>query len=311
MHDSIASALAACIREMPSLVKDGENKFAKYKYVPIDGYYEVLAKVMAKHGLTLVTREVAFDIIKVLASAETKGGASGPAQERTFAKVTYECDAYLVGQDPIPAVSSVTVLHAITGPQTAGSAASYAEKVFFRVLVKAVTGEPDGDAEQPHSVQSAPNDAFGGFAPEAKPAAKKPLPGKPVTAEAKAAEPQPGPEPEAPYDGPEGEGGDEASDRDDPLADVTRRAAGVIERMERNLYPVLKVGTTDHSIVDEIFRVFSPTETYGDLRRFWSDNLTVLTAMKEGSDEAKEAYKRIAGYVQAAVNVHKQNGTDK
>lgn len=298
--NNLAAALAACIAEMPSLVKDGENKFARYKYTPIDQYYEVLAKVAAKHGLTLVTRQTDFQVISVLASSETKGGASGPTQERTFAQITYACDAYLAGQETVHNVSQVTVLHAITGPQTAGSAASYAEKVFFRVLLKAVTGEPDGDAEQPHTVQSELNHGF----PGAEPAPSKPA-SRPASTRTKATPPPavtpeppqetyqgPGPDPEAPGDGEDT--ADEGEIATDVLGSLVRRAQGSISKLEKNLFPVFKSDTSDWSAVAEIFKAFSPTLGRGDLQTFWQMNTEVLNAMKETD---KAAYADAAGAV--------------
>lgn len=309
-HTNLAAALAASIAEMPSLVKEGENKFAGYKYVSIDSYYETLAKVAARNGLTLVTRETDFDIVAVVASSEKKGQASGPPQERTFAKITYACDAYLDGMDVTTDISRVTVLHAITGPQTAGSAASYAEKVFFRVLLKAVTGEPDGDAEQPHTVQSELNHGFPGADPSpSKPASRSastrnkapPAAGNNagIALGQDASHPiedsshhGPGPDPEAPGDGEDP--ADEGEIATDVLGALVRRAQGSIVKLEKNLFPVFKSDTADWSVIAEIFKAFSPTLGRGDLQTFWQMNTEVLNAMKETD---KAAYADAAGAV--------------
>lgn len=146
IRSAIAKRLCEIIQAAPKLFKDERNEFAKYNYVSIDTYYENFASLAAKHGLTWVAREVSFETIE---ASDDRGGRS-----RTLAKMTYTFDVYLSGVGYVEDFTRFTLLHPITGAQTTGSAVSYAEKVFIRTAMKAVTGEPDADASEPRAVNS-------------------------------------------------------------------------------------------------------------------------------------------------------------
>ncbi len=127
--EPFASAILAAQQDMPSLRKEDRNAFQKYNYVSIDGYYEKVPQVAAKHGLFWQTHELNYEIV----------GGNNVAY-------TYGHDLYYKDGCMVPNFSRTTVIHPIQGAQTAGSALSYAEKLFMRSLFKVVTGEEDADA---------------------------------------------------------------------------------------------------------------------------------------------------------------------
>lgn len=236
---AVAKALCAIIEEAPSLAKDATNAHANYKYVSIDSYYEVFPKVAAKHGLTWVTREVAFSTID--SPPDERG------KVRTLVCVRYAFDVYLAGVGYIPDFTTFTLIHQLTGAQTAGSCVSYAEKVFIRTAMKAVTGEKDADADAPQDVRlprgAAPMPGL------EKPAA--PAPARPANNEAKAL-----------------------------LARAAEQVNG-LSLVEGTRLPELK-GTIDGSTAVEIFRVFAPLcPTTTALREFYTMNKPALERMKQ------------------------------
>lgn len=304
--NDIPSAIAAVTKRVPSLIKEEENKFAKYSYVSIDAYYEAVAKLMAEVGLVLVTREVSCDVIEVLATSEKRGRDGEKAQLRAFARTTYECDAYL-GTQHVKALSRITVMHGITGPQTAGSSASYAEKVFFRVIFKVVTGEPDGDAQE--TVHAEPyrgtNDGFPGPSntpqQNSRQEARREERGDPMMGGDSQEEAGSGDREEYQDDrsddrGPEPEAPENETDR--RLREAVERARPEIDKVVRGVYPLFKRDANDWSIVREVFKVFSPTLDRKNLQDFWTDNGDVLAAMKE---DAPDIYDETTAIVTARV----------
>lgn len=129
----IFDAILATQMAVPSLKKGDKNAYDNYYYVPIDDYYEQVAKLAAENGLSWTIREIDFEPLPNV-------GKHGSLRF-TFGFSLYHKDGYML-QD----VSRFTVVHPVQGAQTAGSAASYAEKLFMRTLFKVVTGEQDADA---------------------------------------------------------------------------------------------------------------------------------------------------------------------
>ena len=125
----IAEALFATALDISKnpLVKDVENKFAKFKYVPIDAYYNAIPKIALKHGLFWRCREQ-----EVTAEGKT-----------IFFKFSF--DLLHKSGSGVENFDTVTIHHPAQGPQTAGSARSYAEKLFMRTVFKVVTGEKDSE----------------------------------------------------------------------------------------------------------------------------------------------------------------------
>lgn len=137
---TLIGAVVKTAREVGQLGKAERNNFAKYNYVPIDKYYEVVGKLAASNGLVWQPREIAHEVL----SGVGKDGA---------VKVTYAFDLYHESGEYIDDYSKITILHPIQGAQTAGSALSYADKCFMRSAFKIVTGEDDADASNPDDLK--------------------------------------------------------------------------------------------------------------------------------------------------------------
>jgi hypothetical protein len=131
---TIAKAIVAAARAMPSLVKGDRNAHGKYNYVPIDDYYKDAASVALQHGLTWRIREVSSEI------------RMAPSSGKDAFRVTYSFAVMHEDGDVIEDFFRVTILHPLQGAQTAGSAMSYADKLFMRTTFHIVTGEQDADA---------------------------------------------------------------------------------------------------------------------------------------------------------------------
>lgn len=140
MTPNIAAAMIKIAQAVPQLGKADRNAFAKYNYVSIDKYYETIAKLSAANGIGWQAYEVENTVLPNVG----KDGAL---------RITYSFDLYHESGDMIRAFTAFTILHPIQGAQTAGSALSYAEKLFMRSAFKVVTGEADADASDPDDLK--------------------------------------------------------------------------------------------------------------------------------------------------------------
>lgn len=140
MTPNIASAMIKIAQAVPQLGKADRNQFAKYNYVSIDKYYETIAKLAAANGIAWQAYEVENTVLPEIG----KDGAL---------RITYSFDLYHESGDMIRAFTAFTIIHPIQGAQTAGSALSYAEKLFMRSAFKVVTGEADADASDPDDLK--------------------------------------------------------------------------------------------------------------------------------------------------------------
>jgi hypothetical protein len=129
MPKEIAEALFATAKAVADnpLVKDMQNEFAKFKYVPIDSYYAAIPPLALKNGLFWRCRE-------------TEVGSEG----KTF-KFRYAFDLIHEGGATVEGYDIVTIYHPAQGAQSSGSARSYADKLFMRTAFKCVTGERDSE----------------------------------------------------------------------------------------------------------------------------------------------------------------------
>jgi len=125
----IVEALFATAKAVAAnpLLKDMQNEFAKFKYVPIDSYYAVIPPLALKNGLFWRCRE-------------TEVGGAG----KTF-KFQYAFDLIHEGGATVEGYDIVTIYHPAQGAQSSGSARSYADKLFMRTAFKCVTGEKDSE----------------------------------------------------------------------------------------------------------------------------------------------------------------------
>jgi hypothetical protein len=129
----VTHAIYAVREEVSNLIKTGWNEKGRYPFVSIDQFYEKVGAASAKAGIwwhpieTDVQPWSGGDFVMfryAFTLTHTKGGTY-----TDFARVT--------------------VFHPLEGPQTTGSAMSYAEKVFMRMLFKIPSGEADGDNVPP------------------------------------------------------------------------------------------------------------------------------------------------------------------
>jgi hypothetical protein len=130
----VISALVNAAKAMPSLVKGARNEHGGYNYVSIDSMYENIAQVALGFGLTWKAREVSFDVMPDFGKYGTivTGYAFDLMHEETG---TIWTDFF-----------ACSIAHPPQGAQTAGSALSYADKLFMRTVFKVQTGEKDADA---------------------------------------------------------------------------------------------------------------------------------------------------------------------
>lgn len=132
-YKEVVAAIVAAGTEMPSLIKGDRNQHGGYNFVSVDKYYEEVASVALKNGISWKFRETASDLVD-----------TGRAMAMRFA---YAVD---VIHGPSGKVWSdfftTSILHPLQGAQTAGSALSYADKLFMRTTFHIVTGEGDADS---------------------------------------------------------------------------------------------------------------------------------------------------------------------
>lgn len=133
----IAAAVIKTTREVGTLIKDEYNKHGGYPFVGIDAFYERVASKAASNGLSWVASEKSFDVVEV----------SGK-QTTSMIRVTYDFTMFHESGATAEGFSTMTVLHAVQGAQTAGSALSYSVKNFMRQTFKLATGEKGSDADE-------------------------------------------------------------------------------------------------------------------------------------------------------------------
>lgn len=236
----IAKAILATIKGVTSLGKTGTNTYQKYKYAPIDAYYESVPRVAAEHGLFWRFNEEGWEIIPNLG----KEGA---------VRVTYVFELLHSSGERFENYTRFTIVHPLQGAQTAGAAASYAEKLMMRTTFKVVTGEPDADATD--------QDLTKPVAPTTKATAP---PAKAST-----------------------NGASHPTAAVSPPTSIGEQADNV-ERLSPEGFPILKNPPPDWSSVEAIFTKFvTRCATYSDIVEFNRSNLAVLDRMKENYPEAR------------------------
>ena len=139
MPPEIAKAVIGVMRDVRTLGNDSNNPHAKYAYVSIDKFLEVIGPKMAEHGLVIMQDEVAAEI-----------KASAPDEQGKVRSALYVRYAFNLfhesGAGWGPVYRSVAL--PATGPQSFGSAESYMMKRFMRALFMVPTGDKDADDTQ-------------------------------------------------------------------------------------------------------------------------------------------------------------------
>lgn len=236
MTPNIAAAMMKIAQAVPQLGKADRNAFAKYNYVSIDKYYDSIAKLAAANGIMWQPREIQTVIEKEIG----KDGAL---------RITYAFDLYHESGDAIEEFSKFTILHPIQGAQTAGSALSYADKLFMRSAFKVVTGESDADASDPDDLKIKEK-------VKEQPAVKEVMKAFP---DAEITDVRP-----------------KSANAPDPSPEVE-----VTERIDEDGFNVFKHDATDYNTIAKIFmRVVPTTKTQDELRKFWTVNMGVIERMQ-------------------------------
>ena len=235
MTPNIAAAMIKIAQAVPQLGKADRNQFAKYNYVSIDKYYEGIAKLAAANGIMWQPREIHTAI-------ESNVGKDGAL------RITYAFDLYHESGDAIEEFSKFTILHPIQGAQTAGSALSYADKLFMRSAFKVVTGEQDADASDPDDLKIKER-------VKQEPPAKEVLKAFP---DAQIVDVRP----------------TGASALEGAEAEVT-------DRIDDDGFNIFKSDATDFTTIAKIFIRIAPTADSEDaLKRFWTINMGVIERMQ-------------------------------
>jgi hypothetical protein len=136
---SVLKTIIGVANAIHQLKKTTENAHARYKYVPIDDFYREAAVICKARGLLWTIRETSCEHV---GHTKTRGG------DVPVFKYRYEFDMFTEA-GMIKSYTSLSVLHPLQGPQTSGSALSYAEKMMMRTTFKIATGEEDADVVDP------------------------------------------------------------------------------------------------------------------------------------------------------------------
>jgi ERF superfamily len=146
MPPEVAAAVIRVKKKVRSLGHDETNKFAGYKYVSVDKFYEEIGRLMAEAGLFVV-----IDEISVSSERRETDNDNGQVKVAVWITSAYELFLYHesgAGYGPIHR----TIMVKATGPQAFGSGMSYVEKYFLRTLFKVPTGDDDADAHRPDQI---------------------------------------------------------------------------------------------------------------------------------------------------------------
>ncbi len=274
---SIAKAVLAVQTDLGILGKDDKNPFAKFNYVSIDKYYEIVARTATRFGLSWFCSEVGSTVVPIPSQKD---------QFRVAIRFDYMFTMFHEDGSAQPCYDRISIYHPLQGAQTSGAAASYAEKLFMRKAFKVVTGEKDADASPGFDV----DDFMGDESVKDEPASVRPQTESP-TPPVETPQPDPVPKqptPESTARSPESEDGadgdlwnvtDQTKDR--TPEDYVNEIKGV-----KVLKPVAPASTASWSLVAKVFATFLPKcETVDELKQFWILNTKTLELMKEHAGE--------------------------
>lgn len=138
----VAGALCKVMAGIKRLHRSDTNKFQDYKYTSADDFFEAVGPIMAEAGLLIIPQQVGYSIRQMVTAAK-----SG---DRVRLVLMLHFDFYLAHSSG--ALWSMPLRRTINteagGPQTWGSAQTYAIKQFLRALLLIPTGDADADADE-------------------------------------------------------------------------------------------------------------------------------------------------------------------
>lgn len=141
MPPEIAKAVIAVMKKIKQLGVDEKNAHGGYNYVSVDKFFDHVGRLMAEADL--------FNVVNEVSSVTERKEATdnyGKTKVSNWMTCTYEIFLFHAsGAEYGPIRRTVQV--AATGPQSYGSAMSFAEKYFLRGLFKIPTGEQDADQD--------------------------------------------------------------------------------------------------------------------------------------------------------------------
>lgn len=138
----VVASLTKAALAMPKLRKDDRNAHGGYNYVSVDDFYDQVASVAHGEGLFWSISEQEFEIATVNGK---------DIYQAKFSVTLLHVNGY-----KFPEFFSCTILHPMQGAQTAGSALSYAAKMFLRNTFAIVTGEADADTTDGNAFDPSP-----------------------------------------------------------------------------------------------------------------------------------------------------------
>lgn len=251
----VAKAIIATKVAIGTITKDANNPFHKYKYVPIDAYYEHVASKAAENSLTWRTNLVDLQVFSE--------GVDDRGRPTSILRFHFAVDLFHADGVVVHGWQNIIILHPVQGAQTTGSALSYAEKLFMRTTFSVTTAEDDTDGKNTD------------FQTRAFPANRPPGP-PPRTAQ-----PAPPPRPARAPAPAESVG---ASPHHPAISDV---AAEIVAGMdEATNTPVLAAGALlegKWDMVSQIMTTFlDMCPTTPALVAFWKNNFAAMEALQQG-----------------------------
>lgn len=130
----IAAALVKVMSEIGTLAKGNENKFDKYNYASIDDFLAFVREPLHKHGLSVVTDEIAEPRLQDVTKKD------GKPMAMWWARYSF---AFIHESGAMSNPAARTVMVQANGAQSSGSAQSYALKQFLRSALLIPTGDGD------------------------------------------------------------------------------------------------------------------------------------------------------------------------
>lgn len=148
MPPEIAKSVVSVMKQVKQLGVDENNKFGGYKYVSVDKFFDSIGRLMAEADIFVLLHETSSEVAQKEAVDDR-----GHTKKSNWLTCGYDVFLYhSSGAEYGPIHRTIQV--AATGPQSYGSAMSYAEKYFLRSLFKVPTGEQDADAEPQQGLPS-------------------------------------------------------------------------------------------------------------------------------------------------------------
>lgn len=157
MPAPIAKAVAEVMGQIKSLPKDERNDHGQYNFASIDAFLAAIGPLCVSAGLIIIQDEDSLEILD-------RGGKGWVRISFSF---TLAHSSGVLWERPLRR----TVLQQIAGPQTTGSAQSYALKMFMRSLFQIPTGDMDDADYQPKATMETRQERQERVQPDARPVA--------------------------------------------------------------------------------------------------------------------------------------------